>query len=501
MTERVVTQVEDKVYGLFIGGEFVPADQERYFEVYNPATGQPIAKVAKATKADVDKAVQAARQAFEDGNWSRFTVAKRARVLNEVARLMRERLNDLVELEVLNTGKTVNTAKGQILQAIEDFEFYASASVTLAGQTVPMPNGFFTYTLREPVGVCAQIIPWNYPLMMAAWKLAPALAAGCTVILKPASYTPLTALELARICKEAGVPDGVVNVITGSGAEVGAYMCEHPGIDKVAFTGDTETGRGIMSMAAGTVKRVSLELGGKSANLIFSDADLDAAVDGSLHGIFYNSGQSCEARSRLFVHEDVYEEFMSRFLDKVKRIQVGDPFDPAVHMGAIISESQLEVIDGYVRLAEQEGAKVTYGGRRPEGTAYENGYWYLPTVIEGVRNEMRVAQEEIFGPVVVVMKFSSEEEAIQLANDSMYGLAGAVWTTNHARAHRVASRIRSGIVMVNSPISAFPGVAFGGFKQSGFGRELAVETLNLYTETKSVVSYIGTQPLNPLGVR
>lgn len=487
-------------YLLFINGEYVESEEQQTFDVFNPATGELLAAVAKATRGDVDRAVQAARTAFDKGPWPKLPAAKRARILNEIARILRKRMDEVIELEVLNTGKTVSAAKGQILQAIEDFEFYTAGALTLTGQTLPMPNGFFTYTVKEPVGVCGQIIPWNYPFMMAAWKVAPALAAGCTVILKPASYTPLTALLLAEVCKEAGVPDGVVNVISGSGAEIGPYMCEHQGIDKIAFTGETETGKEIMARAASTVKRVSLELGGKSANLVFSDCDLDAAVDGSLHGIYYNTGQSCEARSRLFVQEDIYDEFMTKFVDKVSRIKLGNPFDPTVHVGSIISKSQVDVIDGYVRLAEQEGGEVLFGGHRPAGPEFAEGHWYLPTVIGNVTNAMRISQEEIFGPVVVVMKFRDEREAIQLANESVFGLAGAVWTKDHSKAVRVSSAIRSGIVMVNSPISAFPGVAFGGYKQSGFGRELSLETLNLYTETKSVVSYVGNRPLNLLGV-
>ncbi|WP_018131988.1 aldehyde dehydrogenase family protein [Effusibacillus pohliae] len=487
-------------YQLLINGQHCDSNTGETFVTYNPATGEPLAKIASASKEDVDRAVAAARAALETGKWSRYPASRRGQILNRIAQIMRERFDKLVELEVLNSGKALSAAKGQVMQAIEDFEFYAGATTTLSGETIPVPNGFFNYTLREPVGVCAQIIPWNYPMMMAAWKIAPALAAGCTVVLKPASLTPITALVLGDICLEAGVPEGVVNVITGSGATIGSYLAQHPGVDKVAFTGETTTGKDIMRRASETLKRVTLELGGKSPNIVFDDADLDAAVDGSLFGIFYNTGQSCEARSRLFVHERIYSQFVERFVEKAKKLRVGDPFDPNTHVGAVISAKQEEVIDGYVKLGLQEGATLLYGGKRPEGEAFSKGHWYMPTILADVTNDMRVAQEEIFGPVVVIIKFSDEKDVIRQANDTIYGLAAAIWTKDFAKAHRVAAAVKAGIVMLNSPFSAFPGLPFGGYKQSGYGRELALETLNLYTETKSVLSYIGEKPLNPFGV-
>ncbi len=499
MLKEKVKLLQEK-YDLVIDGQQVPGTTNEYFAVYNPATGEKISEVAKATAKDVDKAVEAAREALVRSKWARWPASRRGQILNKIAQIMRSRFQDLVELEILNTGKALSAAQGQVMQAIEDIELYAGSTTTIQGHTKPVPSGFFHYSVKEPVGVCAQIVPWNYPLMMTAWKIAPALAAGCTIILKPASLTPLTALALADICHEAGVPAGVINVVTGSGAEIGSYLVEHPGVDKVAFTGETTTGKDIMAKASETLKRVTLELGGKSPNIVFPDADLEGAVNGSVFGIYYNTGQSCEARSRLFVHEDIYDKFVEKFVEQTKKLKLGDPFSKETHVGAIISRGQWETIDGYVKLAEEEGARVIYGGRRPDGEEFSKGYWYMPTVIADVANDMRVAQEEIFGPVVVIIKFREEKEVIQMANDSIYGLAAAVWTQNHGLAHRVTSRLKAGIIMVNNPISTFPGLPFGGYKQSGFGRELALESLDLYMETKSVLSYVGSKPLNIFGI-
>jgi len=469
-------------------------------KTYNPATGELVAEVAKATKEDAERAVLAAREAFDHGKWRKYPINRRSQVLNNIASIMRSRFKELVELEILDTGKSLDAAKGQVSQAIEDFEFYAGAIVGHRGTVNNMPGQFHNYTEKEPVGVCAQIIPWNYPIMMAAWKIAPAIAVGCSVVVKPASLTPLTAIILGEICLEAGVPAGVVNIVPGSGAEVGDYLVQHPKVNKVAFTGSTPIGKDIMGKASETLKRVTLELGGKSPNLVFEDADLDAAVDGSLYGIFYNSGQSCEARSRLYVHEDIYDEFIQKFVGKTKKLVLGNPFDKGTHVGAIIDQGQVDVIDGYVKSAIEDGAEILAGGKPAAVEGFEGGYWYEPTVIANVNHEMKVVQEEIFGPVVVVMKFKDEKEAIKLANDTEFGLGSAIWTKDGARATRVANEIQAGIVMVNCPFSAMPGTPFGGYKQSGFGRELCIETLDLYTETKSIVSYYGSRPLNPMGL-
>lgn len=500
--EEKLEQMEMKrsTYQLIINGQRMDSQSGETFATVNPATGEEIARVAMASIEDAEKAVEAARDAFDKGKWRHFPVNKRSRILNKIAGIMRSRFNELVELEIMDTGKSLSAAQGQVMQAIEDFEFYAGAIVNHRGSVNSLPGAFQNHTEHEPVGVCAQIIPWNYPLMMAAWKVAPAIAAGCSVVVKPASLTPLTAIILGEICLEAGVPAGVVNIVPGSGSQVGNYLVEHKDVDKVAFTGSTPVGKGIMEKASNTLKRVTLELGGKSPSLIFNDADIDAAVDGSLFGIFYNSGQSCEARSRLYVQEEIYDEFMEKFIAKAKKLTLGDPFHKETHIGAIINQNQLDVIDGFVKSARKDGATIETGGAAASVEGFEGGFWYEPTIISNVSHDMEAVREEIFGPVAVVMKFKDEKEAVGLANDSIYGLGSAVWSQNHARATRVSKQIQAGIVMINCPFSAFPGTPFGGYKQSGFGRELCVETLDLYCETKSIVSYYGAKPLNPFGV-
>ncbi|GAB3043736.1 aldehyde dehydrogenase DhaS [Virgibacillus ainsalahensis] len=498
--KSIPTEVKRDAYKMVINGKLADAESGEVIKTYNPATGEVIAEVPKAGLKDVDIAVEAARNAFDFGKWKKYPVGKRARVLNKIASIMRSRFKELVEIEVLNSGKTISAAQGQVSQAIEDFEFYAGAIVGHRGEVNNVPGQFFNYTQKEPIGVAAQIIPWNYPMMMAAWKIAPAIAAGCSVVLKPASLTPITAILLTEICQEAGVPEGVVNVVTGPGATIGSYLSEHEGVDKVAFTGETSTGKDIMAKASQTLKRTTLELGGKSPNLVFPDTDLEAAINGSLFGIFYNTGQSCEARSRLFVHEDIYDDFMEGFVAKTKKMVAGDPLSPESHIGAIISQGQLDKIDEHVQSAVKEGATVVAGGQALEVEGFENGYWYAPTILIDVTNDMKIAQEEVFGPVVVVMKFTDEKEAVKLGNDTEYGLAASIWAKDQGLIKRVADKLQAGVIMVNCPFSAFPGTPFGGYKQSGFGRELSIESLDLYTETKSILSYAGSKPLNPLNI-
>jgi acyl-CoA reductase-like NAD-dependent aldehyde dehydrogenase len=477
-------------YGLWIGGEFVEAAETR--ELTEPATGEPLARTAVASTEDVDRAVDAAHAALT-GDWLKTPPTERSRLLHALADAIVANRKELAELEARNVGKAISSVKAELNQAVENFRFYASAIASIAGRSNPMGGSLLFYSLKEPVGVAGQIVPWNYPLTMTTWKLAPALAAGCTIVLKPDSATPLSALRLAELAGEVGFPPGVINVVPGPGTTVGAYLVRHPGVDKIAFTGSTSTGAEIMRMSADGMKRLTLELGGKSPSLVFADAELASAIPSSVWSIYYSAGQSCEARSRVLVERPLYDDFVAEFSDKAKSLKVGDPLDPETQVGSLISEEHRNKVHGYVKRGVEEGAEVVAGGEPQDGA----GAFYPPTVLAQVDNKMTVAQEEIFGPVVTVIPFEDEKDAIRIANDVRYGLMATIWTGDPARGHRVAARIKSGTVGINMPYSAFPGIPFGGYKQSGFGRELGLDTLELYLETKSVIVNTSAKPINP----
>jgi acyl-CoA reductase-like NAD-dependent aldehyde dehydrogenase len=485
----------EREYGLFINGEFANASSGELCDLAEPATGDPLAKVASANEQDVDRAVEAARGALE-GEWGKTPPTERSRLLHALADALVANRKQLAELESRNVGKAISSVKAELAQAVENFRFYASAIASIGGRSNPVGGSLLFYSLKEPVGVCGQIVPWNYPLMMTTWKLAPALAAGCTIVLKPDSATPLSALRMAELAGEVGFPAGVINVVPGPGPTVGAHLVRHPGVEKIAFTGSTATGAEIMRLAAEGIKRLILELGGKSPNLVFADADLDDAIPSSAWSIYYSAGQSCEARSRILVEQSAYDEFVSRFIEAANTLKVGDPLDPETQIGSLISPEHRDRVHGYVETGKGEGAEVVAGGSPAEG----KGAFYPPTVLAGVNQEMSVAQDEIFGPVVTISPFADEKDAIRQANAVRYGLMATVWTGDPARGHRLARRIRAGTVGINMPYTAFPGIPFGGYKQSGFGRELGLETLDAYLETKSVIVSTSPKPFNPFGL-
>ena len=474
---------------LWIGGEWVEAEGGRSFPTENPATEETLCEVASASAADVDRAVQAARAAL-DGEWGwRWTARQRGEILWKIADALEARIDEFAHLETLDNGKPIYESRYVDVPAgIEALRYFAGWADKITGETLPVSGPFvLAYTLREPVGVIAAITPWNFPLIQALWKIAPALACGNAVVHKPASYTPLSALKFAELATECGLPKGVLNVVTGGGAEVGNALVAHPGVAKISFTGSTEVGRDIMRGSAETVKRVTLELGGKSPNIVFADADVDAAAKGAYTGIFYGKGEVCAAGSRLFVEESVHDQLVEKLVARTQRLQPGDPMDPRTRLGALVSKKQRETVLTYVQEGKREGARLVHGG---EAVSVGGKGWFLqPTILDGVSNDSKIAQEEIFGPVLAVIPFTGVDEAVRMANASIYGLAAGVWTRDVGKAHQVARRIEAGTVWINQYNWYDSGAPFGGYKQSGFGRELGRQALDAYTETKTV--YVG----------
>jgi acyl-CoA reductase-like NAD-dependent aldehyde dehydrogenase len=476
-----------KTRQLLINGKWVDAESGKTFETRNPANDQVITKVAEGSKADVDNAVKAARKAVEEGPWRKMSTAQRAKLMFKLADLVEKNADELAQLETLDNGKPINESKYvDVPQTIETFRYYGGWATKIEGETINANPNMFTYTLREPVGVVGQIIPWNFPMLMAAWKLGPALACGNAIVLKPAEQTPLTALRIGELILEAGFPEGVVNIITGYGADsAGSAISSHMDIDKVAFTGEDKTGREIVKASIGNLKRVSLELGGKAPNIVFADADIDAAVKGAITGIFFNQGQVCCAGSRLFLEKSIHDEFMSKLLARVAKMQQGNGMDEKTQIGPQVSKDQQDRILSYIDIAKKEGASVACGGDAPAGDLAK-GYFVKPTIFTGVHNDMRIAQEEVFGPVLAVIPFNTIEDVAEQANKISYGLSGAVWTSDVKKAHKLAAQIKAGTVWVNCVNMLDPAIPFGGYKMSGYGRELGKHSIDLYTNIKSV---------------
>ncbi|MCW8408843.1 aldehyde dehydrogenase family protein [Legionella sp. PATHC035] len=475
-----------KNYEMYIDGKFTSAKSGATRDIIDPGNGQLLATVPESGKEDVVLAIKAARKAFDNGGWKNTLALERSKLLFKIADLIRANAKRLAELETRNCGKPLAEAEFDVTDAANCFEFYAGLATKIHGETMSVPANSFSYVVREPIGVCGQIIPWNFPLLMAAWKLAPALAAGNTVILKPSELTPITALELFKLIDQCGFPAGVVNLITGPGAQVGEELAMNSMVDKVAFTGGTVTGKKIMQAATGNLKRITLELGGKNPNIVFADCDLEMAIDGALFGAFANQGEVCSAGSRLLVERSIHKKILDGMLKKIPNIKLGHGLDDGVKMGPLVSSAHREKVEQYIKIGIAEGAKLICGGKRPAGEAFAKGNFLEPTIFDEVTPAMRIAREEIFGPVLAVIPFDTEEEAIQIANDTDYGLAAAVWTKDLTRAHRVTSQIRAGILWVNHYHPTHNEMPWGGYKQSGAGRELGLYGIESYLEVKQV---------------
>ncbi len=477
---------EVKEYSNYIGGEWVGTSGGT-MESKNPATGEPVSKAARSTPDDVKHAVEEARKAFDSGVWPSKRPAERARVLREISEVIRKDLDGLSLLLTLETGKPLADSKGELLNAANVLEYYASAARHIVGRVPRYSGTDVSLVVHEPVGVCGLIVPWNSPISLLSWKLGPALASGCTVVIKPAGYTSGITMEfMKRIGAIEGVPPGVINAVTGPGESVGSELVKSPGVDKISFTGSTETGRRIMEVASSSLKKVNLECGGKSADIVFDDANMEAALPGAVWSIFRSAGQSCNAGSRLLVQETIYDSFMKQFRESASKIRVGNGLDPATEMGPVVSESQLDRVMGYIRSGEEDGARVTLGGKRLVDGDHAKGFFVQPTVFEGVEGDMRIFQEEIFGPVLCVLPFGDEDDAISIANDTKFGLAGDVWSRNLVRIMKVSQGIRTGTLWVNRHLNPGPEVPFGGYKQSGLGRETGMEGLMEFLQTKHI---------------
>jgi len=473
---------------MFINGQWIPSQSGKTFDTINPANEEVIAQVAEGDAVDVECAVEAARRAFDEGPWPRLNARERGKIMHRFCDLIDEEIDELAAIESLDNGKPLKDARYvDIPLAVECIRYYAGWADKIQGTTIPVNGDFLCYTRREPVGVAGQIIPWNFPILMVAWKWGPALAAGCTLVMKPAEQTPLTCLRLARLAQKAGVPDGVINVVPGFGPTAGAAIVKHPGVDKIAFTGSGETAKTIMRQSADTMKRMTLELGGKSPNIVFADASLEAAAEGAHIGIHLNQGQCCCAGSRLFVEDSIHDSFVEKVVELSRKRRVGNPFDPATEQGPQVDRAQFEKIMSYIEKGQEEGAVCATGGQR----VGDRGFFVEPTVFTEVHDEMAIARDEIFGPVLSVLRFSDVDELVRRANATTFGLAAAVWTRNVSKAHTLASRLRAGTVWVNCYDVFDAAAPFGGFKQSGFGRELGQRGLDTYLEDKTVTVSLG----------